>query len=293
MEGRNPGGFNVRVGPVRAFCPTSLITTHRGVDPDGFIGQVLTFKVLEAGDRVVLSRRALMEEEAAVKAEALWKTLAEGQPYRGTVTSVQPFGFFVDIGGVDGLVPRSEIGWGRVDDPRQVVKPGAAVEVVVLKADPATRKLTLSAKALEDDPWNAVGVGFVEGGVYEGTVTNTTEFGAFVQLAPGLEGLVHVSKLAGNVPKKGDPLRIRLLQVDVERRRLSLAPVSEGATSEEITPVEVTGTVTEVSGSGVALQLDDGRSGWLPSSEVDLPPGTVLAQRFRRGKRLTARIHPR
>lgn len=290
VTGRNPGGFDVRVGPVRAFCPTSQITLHRGVDLEAFVGQVLTFRVLEAGDRVVLSRRALMEEEAAEKAEELWKTLAEGQQLRGTVTSVQPFGFFVDVGGVDGLVPRTEIGWGHVDDPRQVVKLGAAVEVVVLSADRDSRKLTLSAKALEDDPWNDVGIAFAEGGVYNGKVTNVTDFGAFVQLAPGLEGLVHVSKLAGAVPKKGDPMSVRLLGIDHEKRRLSLAPVAEGAEAVEVGATEVSGAVSEVNRSGIEVQLDDGRTGWLPSSEVDLPPGTVLAQRFRRGKRITARI---
>lgn len=290
VEGRNPGGFNVRVGPVRAFCPTSHITLHRGVDLDAFVGQVLAFRVLEAGDRVVLSRRAIMEEERAVKAEALWKTLEEGQAHRGTVTSAQAFGFFVDIGGVEGLVPRSEIGWGHVEDPRQAVKPGAAVEVIVLAADREARKLTLSAKALEDDPWNAVGVAFSEGGVYEGKVTNVTDFGCFVQLAPGLEGLVHVSKMAGDAPSKGDALSVRLLAIDHEKRRLSLAPVAAGAEAIEVGATEVTGTVVEVNPSGISLQLEDGRTGWLPAGEVELPPGTVLAQRFRRGKTLTARV---
>ncbi len=290
VEGRNPGGFDVRVGPVRAFCPSSQITRLRGVDPDGFVGQVLQFRVLEAGDRVVLSRRALMEEEAAIKAAELWKTLAADQQHRGTVTSVQPFGFFVDIGGVEGLVPRSEIGWGHTDDPRQVVKPGQAVEVVVLKADHTAKKLTLSAKALEDDPWNAVGTGFAEGGVYTGKVTNVTDFGAFVALAPGLEGLVHISKLPGGLPKKGDELSVRLMEIDLERRRLSLAPVEAGASDIVAGATQVNGTVVEVNRSGVAVQLEDGRSGWLPANEVELPPGTVLSQRFRRGKAITARV---
>lgn len=290
VEGRNPGGFDVRVGPIRAFCPASQMTRLRGVDPDGFVGQVLEFRVLEAGDRIVLSRRALQEEEAARKAEILWGTLAIDQQHRGVVTSVQPFGFFVDIGGVEGLVPRSEIGWGHTDDPHQVVRAGQAVEVAVIRADREQRKLTLSAKALEDDPWGAVGSGFVEGGVYSGEVTNVTDFGAFVQLAPGLEGLVHVSKLPGGLPEKGSRLDVRLMQIDHERRRLSLAPVEAGA--ESITPgaIEVSGTVVEVKPGGVVIQLEDGRSGWLPAGEVDLPAGTVLAQRFRRGRPITARI---
>lgn len=227
VESRNKGGFTVRVGPVRAFVPASQMSRQQGVDPDSFVGQVLQFEVVETGDRVVLSRRALQEREAEEKARALWPTLQEGQAHRGMVTSVQPFGFFVDIGGVDGLVPRSEIGWGRVDDPRQAVKVGQAVEVVVLAVDTTARKLTLSAKALEDDPWSLVGTEFVGGGVYPGKVVNVTEFGVFVELAPGLEGLVHVSRLGAARPGRGDALDVRLLEVDHERRRLSLGPASE------------------------------------------------------------------
>lgn len=290
VESRNSGGFNVKIGPVRAFCPASQITTLRGVDPDGFVGQVLEFRVLEAGDRVVLSRRALQEEENAKKAEVLWQTLAVEQQHRGTVTSVQAFGFFVDIGGVEGLVPRSEIGWGHTDDPREAVRAGQAVEVVVIRADHEARKLTLSAKALEDDPWNAVGSGFAEGGVYGGKVTNVTDFGAFVQLAPGLEGLVHISKLPGGLPEKGAHLDVRLLQIDQERRRLSLAPVEAGAEAITMGATELSGTVVEVKPSGLVIQLEDGRSGWLPAGEVDLPANTVLAQRFRRGRTITARV---
>ncbi len=289
VESRNKGGFTVRVGPVRAFVPASQMSRQQGVDPDSFVGQTFQFEVVETGDRVVLSRRALQEREAEAKADALWPTLEEGQPHRGLVTSVQPFGFFVDIGGVDGLVPRSEIGWGRIDDPRQAVKAGQAVEVVVLQVDRVARKLTLSAKALEDDPWSAVGTEFVGGGVYAGTVVNTTEFGVFVQLTPGLEGLVHVSRLGAARPAKGDALDVRLLEVDHERRRLSLAPVLDGAQAAS-SGQEVTGSVVEVLHNGVVLQLADGRSGFLPGAEVELPPGTVLAQRFRKGREVTARV---
>ncbi|MEM6925370.1 MAG: S1 RNA-binding domain-containing protein, partial [Myxococcota bacterium] len=290
VESRNKGGFTVRVGPVRAFVPASQMSKQQGVDPDAYLGQTLQFEVIEAGDRVVLSRRALQEKEAEEKARELWPTLQEGQSHRGLVTSVQPFGFFVDIGGIDGLVPRSEIGWGRVDDPRQAVKVGQAVEVVVLAVDLTARKLTLSAKALEDDPWGDVGTEFVGGGVYPGKVVNTTEFGVFVELAPGLEGLVHVSRLGTARPTRGDALQVRLLEVDHERRRLSLAPVLEGAEAMAASGQEVTGTVVEVMRNGVSLQLEDGRSGFLPAGEVELPPNAVLAQRFRRGKSVTARV---
>jgi len=291
VESRNSGGYTVRVGPVRAFCPGSQISLRQGIDPDSFVGQEFTFKVLEAGERVVLSRRALQEAEAEVKAVALWQTLAEGQSHRGVVCGVQNFGFFVDIGGVDGLVPKTEITWGHTDDPREVVSIGQAVEVVVLSADPATRRLTLSAKALEDDPWSHVGTLFNEGGVYAGKVRNNAAFGTFVELAPGLEGLIHISKLAAGAPARDESIQVRLLQIDRERRRLALAPVVDGAeVGEDAVEAHLTGVVAEIMRNGVVVQLDDGRTGWLPDTEVQLPPGTVLSQRFRRGGRITARV---
>jgi small subunit ribosomal protein S1 len=294
VTSRNTGGFEVRIGTVRAFCPASLISRIPEVDLDAFVGQTLQFRVIETGEKVVVNRRVLQEEEAFEKAQTMWTTLAIGQQHRGIVRSVQPFGFFVDIGGVDGLVPKREISWKGVDDPRTVVRVGQAVEVVILDItiEGDSRKLTLSAKALEEDPWTAVDLSFHEGGIYPGTVVRAETFGLFVELAPGLSGLVHTSKLAAGSPSVGDAIHVRLLSIDRERRRLELAPAQEGETSAEAPAGErrLRGTVSEVLKNGVVVQLDDGRTGWLPESEVDLPSGTVLAQRFRRGKAIEARL---
>jgi small subunit ribosomal protein S1 len=289
VTSRNQGGFEVRIGSARAFCPTSLISRLPEVDLDAFVGQTLQFKVIETGEKVVVSRRVLQEEEAEKKAAELWVTIAPGQQLRGTVRSVQDFGFFVDLGGLDGLVPRREISWAGGADPRTAVRVGQSVEVVVLEKDENRRKVTLSVKALEQDPWSQVGVVFQEGGIYPGTVVKTETFGVFVELAPGLQGLVHASKLAGRAFDAGTVLDVRLLSIDPDRRRLELAPAAAGevATAPD---AKVTGTVSEVQRNGVVVQLTDGRQGWLPEQEADLPAGTVLAQRFRKGKTLEARI---
>ncbi|MEZ4240210.1 MAG: S1 RNA-binding domain-containing protein [Myxococcota bacterium] len=289
---RNSGGFEVRIGSVRAFCPISRISRLPEVDLDAYLGQTLPFRVVETGEKVVVDRRVLQEEEAATKADELWGRLAEGQQHRGIIRSVQPFGMFVDIGGVDGLVPKREISWASVDDPRTVVKQGQAVEVVILEIDHEHRKLTLSARALEDDPWTSLGLQFHEGGVYPGTVVRAEPYGVFVELTPGLTGLVHVSKLPGGAPAVGTALDVRLLAIDLERRRLELSPVREGGAAEgqPAAEVRVRGTVADVMRNGVVVQLDDGRTGWLPENEVDLPGGTVLAQRFRQGRTVEARV---
>jgi small subunit ribosomal protein S1 len=291
VASRNTGGFEIRIGSVRAFCPMSQMSRIPEVDLDAYVGQTLMFKVLETGERTIVSRRAIQEAETEEKAAELWTTIAVGQQHRGTVRSVQDFGFFVDIGGVDGLVPRREISW-TTSDPRQAVRLGQAVEVVVLEVDRERRRLTLSAKALEDDPWSQVGAVFHEGGIYTGTVVRGEPYGLFVELAPGLAGLIHATKLSETRPEIGSKLEVRLLTIDGERRRLELSPVVAGEVSTAAAEgeIRVRGKVMELLRNGVVVQLDDGRTGWLPENEVDLPAGTVLAQRYRKGKAIEARV---
>ncbi len=289
----NKGGFEVRVGDVRAFCPRSLISRHYVEAPEAFVGQTLQFKVIEIDEqnsKIVLSRRALEEERAEEFAKTFWQDVKVGQQLEGIVRNVQAFGVFVDVGGVDGLIPRSELGWGD-DSPADLYGAGEQVTVRVIDVNPTEKKLTLSLKNPDQAPWKKVGSEFVEGGVYDGTVARVTSFGAFVRLADGLDGLVHVSKLARGLPKQGDAMQVRVLSIDHERQRMSLAPYIEGETPEASGPeVVLQGTVAEVLRNGVVVQLDDGRTGWLPAGEVDLPAGTVISQRFRRGKGLQARV---
>ncbi len=281
VRSRNRGGYEVHIGSVRAFCPQSRISRLQDVDPDSYVGQVLTFRVIESGEKIVVDRRVLQEEEAEVKAVELWATLEVGMQLRGIVRNIQPFGVFVDIGGVDGLVPSRELG--------AEVARGVGLDVTVLEVDRATKRLTLSAKDPANDPWNRVGSEFVPGGVYRGEVVRVAPFGAFVELGGGLQGLVHSSRFGGGAPKVGSTLQVKLVEVDRDRQRLSLSPV----TGDGVVPEpgqKVTGVVTEVLRNGAVVQLDDGRSGWLPEREAELPPNTVMAQRYRKGKPIEARI---
>ena len=289
VTARNAGGYEVRIGNTRAFCPASHISRLREVDPDAYIGQTFAFRVLETGDKVVVSRRVLQDAEAEVKAVELWGRLEVGQEYRGVVKNVLNFGAFVDIGGVEGLVPRREISWAGNADPTTVLRPGQAVEVHVLELDRESRKVTLSARSLEDDPWNAMGTEFVIGASYRGKVARLEAFGAFIELAPGLTGLVHASRLAGVGWAQGDDVEITVLGIDGERRRIELTPAG-AADAPAPAATEVRGTITEVMANGVSVRLEDGRTGWLSAREVDLPAGTVLAQRYRKGRPSTAKV---
>jgi small subunit ribosomal protein S1 len=223
IVGANKGGFDVRIGDARAFCPISHIDRARVDDPQAWIGRTLTFQVIEIGDKVVVSRRGLLQKEAESAQEAFWSTAKEGDEHRGTVSSIQKFGVFVDIGGVDGLVPVRELGWGDVD-PATLAR-GQTLDVRVIGLDREKRKLTLSARDPKDSPWARIGSDIRVGGVYRGTVKTVTEFGAFVEIAPGLQGLLHKSRMpsSGSIPKPGTELEVRLDSVDEEKRRLSLA----------------------------------------------------------------------
>lgn len=237
VASRNAGGFEVRLGTVRAFCPVSLIDRFPAPDLDVYIGQTFRFHVVESGDEPVVSRRALLEEEAEAERERFFATAKPGDKHTGLVTSVQPYGVFVDIGGVEGLVHRSELGWGDGDDPTARVARGQRLEVRVLEVDPAAGKVSLSAKDPSASPWNRVGTEFVPGHTYEGTVTGVERYGAFVRLAPGLQGLLHVSRrVAEGLPKPGETIPVRLVSADEERHRLELADpewTETGAPSSE------------------------------------------------------------
>ncbi|MEL6349362.1 MAG: S1 RNA-binding domain-containing protein, partial [Myxococcota bacterium] len=231
VEGRikdsNAGGFTVQVGNFNAFCPRSQIDRIVGEDLEQYVGQTYAFRVIDvAGSKVVLSRRELLDEQVKEQAAALWENTRPGDTAQGIVANVRDFVVFVDIGGIQGLVPKSELGWGEDTAPP---KRGDAVTVRVLDIDPGAKKLTLSMKDPAFSPWAKVGVDFVEGGVYPVRVVRITDFGAFVEMAPGLQGLVHISNLAkkhvshpGDVVKVGDKVDARLLGIDVERQRLDL-----------------------------------------------------------------------
>ena len=239
VESRNPGGYSVKFGGVRAFCPTSHISRLPAEDPDAWLGRTLPFQVLEIRDRdVVVSHRKVEEAAAESEAATTWADLAEGDTRSGVVTGVKEFGAFVDIGGVRGLVPRREFGWG-FDSPAPKI--GARVDVRVLSVDRDTRRVSLSLRDPGARPWSRVGIDFVEGGRYAAKVSRLTDFGAFVALAPGLEGLVHVSKLSNehvtrpsDVVTEGQTVDVTIMGIDHDRERLQLSMRADDA--EAATP---------------------------------------------------------
>lgn len=241
VTGEVKGGYEVQIGAVRAFCPGSQIDRRRGAPAD-YVGQRLQFRVtrIEAGGRnIVVSRRALLDEEAGRQAEQTWERLQVGAVLRGTVSSVRDFGAFVDLGGVEGLVHVSELGHGRVGHPSEVVQPGQSLEVQVLRIDApdaqGRARIALSVRALAPDPWADAGERFPVGATVPGVVRRLEPFGAFVEIAAGLDGLVHVSKLAldrriahpRQAVSPGDQVEVTVLAVDPAQRRISLSMVEQ------------------------------------------------------------------
>ncbi|MGW8288340.1 MAG: 30S ribosomal protein S1 [Desulfobulbales bacterium] len=243
------GGFEITVaGNIRSFCPYSQMDLKRTNDPEEYIGRHLLFKITqfsESGRNIVLSRRIILEEEREQKREELRKHLQEGMTVRGKITSIKDFGAFVDVDGIEGLIPISEIGWSRTENISDVLKEGQDVEVVILKLDWENNRFSFSLKQALPDPWQDIAQRFPAGSSHPGTVVRLTKFGAFVNLAAGIDGLIHISKLGGgkriNHPKEvveeGQTVEVKIEGIDQENKRLSLALVAESA-DEDAADVE-------------------------------------------------------
>ena len=237
VKGTNSGGFEVILGGIRGFCPFSQMDLGPVGDGQQFIGQVLHFKVLdvsEKGRRVVLSRKALLKNERAHQAEEVRNKLEPGQVMEGVVTRLLPFGAFVDVGGVQGLVHVSEISHKRVGDPSEALTVSQKVHVKVLKlehlGEGKKERISLSIKAAEADPWSALEGKLKEGDVVKGPVLRVMDFGAFVEIFPGIDGLVHVSQLARrrvahprDVVTVGQEVEAKVTKIDPAAKRISLS----------------------------------------------------------------------
>ena len=228
------GGYEVTVGGLRAFCPVSQMDVRRAeTAAEDYVGRVLEFRVVSYGDRgrnIVLSRRRLLEERAAQAAEETRKTIVPGAVLPGTVAALAEFGAFVDLGGVQGLVPLSELSHSRVGRPADRLRVGEAVTVKVLRLDEAKGRITLSLKALEGDPWAAVPGRLRERQVVRGRAARATDFGVFVELLPGVDGLLHVSEIPRNrqaavreAASTGAELDVIVVALDAEKHRIALA----------------------------------------------------------------------
>lgn len=235
VEREIKGGFEIKVaGDTRGFCPFSQMGLFRIETPADWVGQRLAFRVIEYGERgrnIVLSHRAILEEEQAKLREGLKASLKEGQTVKGKVVSLQKFGAFVDLGGIQALIPISEIVWEHVADISEKLSIGQEVEAVILRLDWEKDRISLSLRSKLPDPWQRVATEFPEGSSFTGTVARLTKFGAFVTLLPGVDGLIHISKLGrgkritrpSEVLAEGQEIAVRIEKIDPETKRISLA----------------------------------------------------------------------
>ena len=249
---KNKTGLTVEVSGVKGFLPASQLDIYRVESPEQFLNQSLKVQVIEL-DReernLIVSRRAVLEREREDKREQLWATLQEGQTRIGIVRMIKPFGAFVDLDGADGLIPISELSWQRIGDPSEVVQLGQRVEVVVKRLDPATRRISLSLRQLLANPWDDFARTCRPGSRVSGKVTRLEDFGAFVELSPGIEGLIHISELSTervrrvrDVVTEGQAVEVQVLTVDTEKKRIGLSlktiQAGEEAIAEAATEAE-------------------------------------------------------
>ena len=246
VEQEVKGGYEVRIAGQRAFCPFSQIDTLR-TEPATHIGRVYTFRIIEykeGGRNLVVSRRAILEEEQRANAAEARKAIVVGAVMTGRVASVRDFGAFVDLGGgVHGLLHVSEMAWARTADTAQIVKPGDEITVKILRVDEATQKIALGLKQLTADPWSGIESKYTAGQVVTGRVTRVAEFGAFVELEPGIEALAHVSTFAatGRTQRGAPPIAagttaaFEILTIDLEKKRIGVAPIPEGSSRADDT----------------------------------------------------------
>lgn len=247
VEKEIKGGYEVKIGEARAFCPYSQMGYRRSEGSESYVGKHLTFKIIEykEGGRNLLVSNKVIEEEAHLgQVEDLKKTLKEGQIVKGTIKSIQDFGAFVDLGGVQALLPVSEISRERVEDIRAALTVGQEVEAAIIKIDWKTERLTLSTKTLLSDPWETALAKYPKNSKHTGKVVRIADFGAFVSLEPGVDGLLHVSELRSegrnvnvrDIVKMGQSLSVQVIEIDVAKRRISLkqaASREEDATTEK------------------------------------------------------------
>ncbi len=297
VTGELKGGFEVYVGKVRCFCPFSQIDLRGSRDTSPYIGETFAFRVLEyeeEGRNIILSRRALLEEARQEQVDALKKSLEVGMEVKAKVRSIQSFGVFVDLGGIDGLIPMSELAWDRSEKPENILSVGVEVTAKIIGLDWDKDRLTLSLKAMQPDPWTTVADKYKPDMAVMGKIVRLAPFGAFVSLEPGIDGLIHVSKLAAGrrikhpkeVVDAGQTVEVFILEVDVAKKKISLS--LEQKVEKERIPLPaigeiLQGTVERVMPYGLFLKTENGVKGFIPNSEMGTPRGTNHSRMFPEG----------
>ena len=305
VESRNKGGFDVVVGGVRGFCPISQIELFFCENPDIHVGKSYSFLITKYDESgrtpdMVLTRKVLLQAEAEKKKEELLRSLHEGDILPGVVRSIRDFGAFVDLGGLEGLLHVSELSHTRVEDPRDILTEGEEIHVQVISIEQGGQRISLSLKRLESDPWDEVVMSFPIGTRLHGKVVRLEAFGAFVELSPGVDGLVHISHF--NMPERvshpktvlqlGQEMLVEVLSVDPEQRRIGLSRVpSEGEFGEvPLVGAILEGKVESVTTFGLFVNLGRGRTGLVPNSEMGTAKGSDHRKEYAPGTPMKVQV---
>lgn len=306
VNGRVKGGLTVMVNSIRAFLPGSLVDLRPVKDTTPFENKEWDFKVIKLDrkrNNVVVSRRAVLEETMGADREALLESLKEGAVVKGIVKNITDYGAFVDLGGIDGLLHITDLAWRRVKHPSEVLTVGEEVEAKILKFDQEKNRVSLGIKQLGDDPWVALGRRYPVGTRLFGKVTNLTDYGAFVEIEPGIEGLVHVSEMdwtnknvhPAKIAQLGDEVEVMILEIDEDRRRLSLGmkqcqanPWDDFAASHKKGD-KVSGQIKSITDFGVFIGLPGGIDGLVHLSDLSWnQSGEEAIRNFKKGDELEA-----
>jgi small subunit ribosomal protein S1 len=304
---RIKGGLVVDIG-VRAFLPASQIELRPVHDLEGWKDREIEVRVLKLNRKrgnVVVSRRAILEEEQKAKRDALAATLSEGAIVNGHVKNVTDYGVFVDLGGMDGLLHVSDLVWGRVPHPSSIVKPGDEIQVQILKFDKEKQRISLGRKQLLPDPWATVPERFPTGMRLQGKIVGVTDYGAFVQIEPGVEGLVHVSEMSwskhvkhpSKIVKVGDEVEVVVLEVKTDQRRISLGlkqtlpdPWEQAAEKYPVGSL-VNGRVRNLADFGAFVEIEEGMEGLIHISDVSWTERIKHpSEKFKKGDKIEARV---
>ncbi|TXI46404.1 MAG: 30S ribosomal protein S1 [Lysobacter sp.] len=306
ISGKVKGGFTVDIKDVRAFLPGSLVDVRPVRDPVYLEGKELEFKLIKLDrkrNNVVVSRRAVVESEHSEEREQLLEKLVEGAKLKGVVKNLTDYGAFVDLGGIDGLLHITDMAWKRVRHPSEVVEVGQELEVRVLKYDRERNRVSLGLKQLGEDPWDNIARRYPSNMRMFGKVSNVTDYGAFVEIEPGVEGLVHVSEMdwtnknvnPSKVVQVGDEVEVMILDVDEERRRISLGMKQCTQNPWEVFAAthkkndKVSGQIKSITDFGIFIGLDGGIDGLIHLSDLSWnTTGEDVVRNFKKGDTLEA-----